>query len=232
MVKALRIACASLIFTVGASLKTRAATITFTFDATVTDVPADFPALNLPFSLNPGQKFSGEYSFASAQDMHDVFFPSYPNGLGKSGTVTITIGNSVCIAPVNVAILNDGALFSPSDSSFPASIDLSYQSNNNVIPPWDGFIGNKRWNTDLSLRGLEGTFQSPEQILNLDLWNQLNVQRELDLQFAYLAGSNLNYVTVKTQVGDFRGAPEPTTLQLIWLGAFGWISLGRKERHV
>jgi hypothetical protein len=219
-------ACALLICTVAVvSLKTQAAPITFAFDATVTDVPADFPALNLPFSLSPGQKFSGEYSFASAQDTHDVFFPSYPDGLGKSGTVTVTIDNVVGTAFVNMGELNDGALANPPDPSTPTFLYLSYDSPTNVVPPWRGGIANNRLNTTLLLRGPNGSFVSESDLFDPNAWNHLMSQREFDLQFVYFAGTNLNYVTVKSEVGDFRAVPEPATIHLSSLGvAFCLIS--------
>ena len=205
---------AAVCFTGGAS---SAAEITFAFDAMVTDVPADFPALNLPFLLSTGQKISGEYSFASAQDMFDVFFPSYPNGLGKSGTVYVTIGSVVGDAFVNIGELGDGALTTPPDPSVPALLNLSYISPTDVVPPWRGGIANKSFNTVLLLAGTSGSFASESDLFDPSAWNRLTSRREFDLEFVYYAGTNINYVTIKTQLGDFRAVPEPTTLQLSWL---------------
>jgi hypothetical protein len=188
-------------------------------------VPADFPALNLPFSLSAGQTFNGEYSFASAQDMFDVFFPNYPNGLGKSGTVDITIGNVTGVASVNIGEQGDGALYTPVDPSIPAGLYLSYLSPTDVVPPWHGGIANRNFNTSLILAGPYGSFTSQSDLFDPNAWNRLTSQREFDLQFAYYAGPNISYVTVKTQLGDFRAVPEPATMQLSWLGlAFCLIS--------
>lgn len=225
---------AVLILVLGSALApTHAAQITFTFDATVTLVPADFSAVGLPFSLSVGQKFSGEYSFANAQDMFDVFFPSYPNGLGKSGAVIVTINSVVGTASVNMGSLSDGALLIPTDPRFGASLSLGYVSPTDVVPPWNGGIAGQRFNTALMLAGSYGSFTSKNELFDPSAWNRLTSQREFDLRFAYYAGTNINYVTVQTQIGDFRAVPEPTTMRLNWMcTAYCLIHVSRRVRNV
>jgi hypothetical protein len=182
--------------------------ITLAFDASVTHVPSDFSMLHLPFSLTEGQDFTGKYVFGSGNDLVGIFHGSD----GARGTVQLEVETDQLSCPVNFGNIAFVGLPSP-PSGIGTSIQLTYLSPFDVTPPWAGAIDGQRWNAELTLTGKQGSV-SDSALLNADTWNQLNVERQLDLEFAYLLSGTYHFVTVTASVGDLRAVPEPSTASL------------------
>ena len=179
-----------------------AAPITFHFDATISSIQGDVQSLNLPFSLNVGQQFTGKYSFASEEDLLDLFLNP---GLGKQGTVSLILDGTEIEAVTNFGQLNSGY---PAEIDGPppipsSSISLGYLSPTDVIPGTG---------PGLLLVGPEGTISDPRDVLDINIWNQLDLLRRLELQFGYP-----NTVTVRATIGDFLAVPEPSSAKFLFL---------------
>jgi hypothetical protein len=59
------------------------------------------------------------------------------------------------------------------------------------------------------LVGAEGTISAPEDVLNVETWNELTILRRLGLQFGY-PGTTV----VQATIGDFVVVPEPSSAWL------------------
>jgi hypothetical protein len=166
------------------------------FDGTVSEIQGDPAGHNLPFSLNVGEPITGEYVFASQQDLLDLFLHSWQ---GKQGQLALTIDGTAIQWPTNFGLLNSGGLvdINGPPSAPNSSLFLGY------IPQTDVFPGT---GASLWLVGADGTISTNEDILNVNAWNELNSLRRIEMQFGYP-----NPVTVRATIGNFIAVPEPLT---------------------
>ena len=185
----------------------QAAPVVYQFEATISNVEGDPAPLNLPFSIAVGQQIAGKFTFQSDEDLLDIFLH---HERGKQGLVTLSIDGMVLEALMNFGTLNDGG---PVDINGPApapnsSLSLGYISPTDAIPGWGGRTGvNHAWAAGLVFVGTEGTISGPEDVLDIDAWNQLTTLRRFGLQLGFP-----DTVLVQATVGDFVGVPEPSML--------------------
>jgi hypothetical protein len=178
------------------------AEIRFEFEATISQVEGDVAALNLPFTLNVGQRIQGRYVFPNESDLLDIFLH---HERGKQANVTLTIDSTQIEAAANFGLLNSAAVLDPPIVGPTSSIYLAYRSPTDVFPGWPGTIAGNLWNHRLILLGPDGLISESEQLLDVNSWNQLTLARHLELQFGFP-----NTVSVRSLVGDFLLVPEPS----------------------
>jgi len=183
-----------------------AAPVTFRFDAEISEVQGDVVALNLPFPLEVGLSFTGQYEFQSEQHLLNLVAGLPTN----EALVRLFIGNSELLAATNFGILNDGG---PKDINGPptvpsSSISLGYFSLTDVFPP---DLGGRRGvaGVGLTLVGPLGVLSVPEDILSVAVWNELTILRQLGLNF-----DRLGTVSARATIGNFVEVPEPSSMQL------------------
>ena len=187
------------------ALQLQAATATYSFQATINKVDGDLGEVILPFGLVAGQQISGTYTFASEQDLLNIFLnPS----LGSAGVLTLTIGGVELSASVNAGG-NIAYILNPPIPGPYTRLSLGYFSPTDAYPGLPGNIAGQPWSHILTLIGPEGTISDPAQHLDSALWNQLTTLRQLNLLFGFPTS-----VKVQATVGDFVAVPEPSTIVL------------------
>jgi hypothetical protein len=130
---------------------------------------------------------------------------------GKQGLLSLIIDGLEIASPTNFGIVNAGPpvdVNNPPPSAAVSSIQLGYASPTDAFPGFGGFIPGHAapWNAGLWLVGAEGVISRPQDILDIDNWNELATLRRLDLDFGYP-----ETVSVRAIVGDFVGVPEPSS---------------------
>lgn len=201
----------------------QAAPVTFRFEAEITEIEGDVAALNLPFSLSAGQVFLGQYSFNNPEGLLDIV-----QGIqsGNQGNVALNFEGTILEAVTNFGTLNDGGpidINNPPPPGPKSSISLGYFPPTDVIPGWGGGLGLHPAGVSLALVGADGIITQPEDVLDVQTWNQLTTLRRLTMQIGYPVT-----VTIQVNIGSFVSVPEPTDLHL-FLGSFlGWLALFRK----
>jgi hypothetical protein len=224
---AIRTAVAVALMIVLATKSATAASMTFQFDATVTGVVqspnVDF---QLPFQVVNGDVIRGTFTIDTGSLMAGTNPQLHPLGF--------TLRNTELVANRHLATVNATFLMPPPVPPPYSSVRLSRYEPTDVFPPGseNRVPGAEHiiWDPSVLLIGPDGLLSDPTTLGNPIRWNELNLFRELTLDFTtvpHAAADDNVRIRVQATIGAVSAIPEPGSMILLGSGLLFGFGLWR-----